>query len=269
MGVTALPLDPNITTWVLVPIFVAMFVIAILQDNLRVLLLSSATRPSASQLRRDHMLQRAVRLRSACAVLPDTDAWHRHRAFFTNTKRGSFSVSLRESASDGALLKFTLSMLETWGPANNGAMMKQYALNFVPNILLGVFVNHFFSGFIVAKLPFSLPASFRYILHSGINLPHLDTCYVSSISWYVLSMLCVRSLASMVTEWVQNFQPVQLQNVPTQSPIMSSMLLGLPMMGGGGPSEEQMLQAERDNLHITTRDDRWLNEAEKRLLALK
>jgi hypothetical protein len=170
-SVPHLPLDPEIASWVLVPVLVSMFLIAVLQDNLRVLLLSGGGSLAPERVRRDHMLQRAQRLRAACSVLPDEDSWRRRRAFFTNVERGALSKPLREAAADGMIFKLTMSMLESWGPGSGSAMLKQYALNFVPTILLGVFVNHFFSGFIVAKLPFSPPAAFRYILHSGLDLP--------------------------------------------------------------------------------------------------
>lgn len=164
------------------------------------------------------------------------------------------------------MLKLMVSMFETWGPGAGTAMLKQHALNFVPTILLGVFVNHFFSGFIAAKLPFSLPAGFRSVLQSGLPLPELDTCYVSSLSWYILSLFGVRSLASLFVEWLQNFQAVQLADVPQQSMLMGS--LGVPLMIGAGSSEEDLVKAERDNLHVTTRDENLLRNVEKRLLAL-
>ncbi len=268
MAVPVLHLDPEIRVWVLLPILVTMFVIAILQDNLRVLLLSGPARVSRARLLRDHVLQRSTRLRNACGVLPDDEAFRRKRAYFTNTTNGWFSRSLNETAADGFMLKLTLPLLEAWGPGAGGAMLKQYALNFVPTILLGVFVNHFFSGFIVAKLPFSLPSSFRYMLHSGVMLPELDACYVSSLSWYFLALMGVRNLAALLTDWMQDYQTVQLQEVAQQSPIVSTMLLGMPIMGSGGPSDEQMARLERDNLHVTRRDPAFLDEAEKRLLAL-
>jgi hypothetical protein len=271
-SVPHLPLDPEIASWVLIPVLVSMFLIAVLQDNLRVLLLSGGGGGGAStnlgRIRRDHLLRRAQRLRAACSVLPDESTWRSKRAYFTNTERGAFTAPLREAKADGMMLKFTMTMLESWGPGTGSTMLKQYALNFVPTILLGVFVNHFFSGFIVAKLPFSPPSAFRYILHSGLDLPELDTCYVSSLSWYILTLIGVRSLAGLLTEWLQNFEPVQLQSLPQQSPIMTQMLIGLPIPGSGGPSEEKVLEAERDNLHITVRNASLLGSVEERLVAL-
>ena len=147
-------------------------------------------------------------------------------------------------------------------------LLIRYALNYIPTIVLGVFVNHFFSGFIAVKLPFSLPASFRYILHSGIQLTELDTCYVSSLSWYFLTLLGTRNMAALVTDWLHSHASVELEAVPQQSPLASAMLLGLPMMGGSGPSEEQIFLGERDNLHVTKWDPKYVAEADKRLLAL-
>ena len=168
--------------------------------------------------------------------------------------------------------------------------MKQYALNFVPTILLGVFVNHFFSGFVVGRLPFPLPASFKALLHGGIYLPELDTCFLSSLSWYILSLVGLRSVASLlVFDYSVLDRPapsggssvgVPSLSAPSAAPpvhqaMLASMLTGGMPMGGamgagagpGAPPEEQQMVALRDALHaenVWTSDT--LDNVEMRLM---
>lgn len=51
---------------------------------------------------------------------------------------------------------------------------------------MGMFVNYFFAGFILGKVPFQLSPSFRLMLQRGIDLPSLDVTYFTSLSYYIL-----------------------------------------------------------------------------------
>ena len=51
---------------------------------------------------------------------------------------------------------------------------------------MGMFVNYFFAGFILGKVPFRLSPSFRPMLQRGIDLPSLDVTYFTSLSYYIL-----------------------------------------------------------------------------------
>ena len=49
---------------------------------------------------------------------------------------------------------------------------------------VGMLVGNFFSGFITLRLPFSLTERFKVITQQGVNVPGLDSSYVSTSSWY-------------------------------------------------------------------------------------
>ena len=51
---------------------------------------------------------------------------------------------------------------------------------------MGVFVNYFFGGFILGRIPFALSPKFRLMLQRGIDLPSLHPSYFTSLSYYML-----------------------------------------------------------------------------------
>ena len=63
-------------------------------------------------------------------------------------------------------------------------MMKQNVQGMF-NIFLFSVVGSFFSGFIIAQVPFPLGQKFKAITQQGLNLVALDPSYVSSMSWYL------------------------------------------------------------------------------------
>lgn len=87
-------------------------------------------------------------------------------------------------------------MMMTNPDAMMGGMRQQLA-TLGPQLALGAFVNFFFRGFILAKLPFALSPRFRGMVQSGIDLPSLDVSYLSSLSLYMLLLFGSRGLMTL------------------------------------------------------------------------
>merc|ERR1712001_665533 len=83
-------------------------------------------------------------------------------------------------------------------PTMASEMMKGQLLNMVPNIGIGYLVNMFFSGFLIAKVPFPLTFRFKAMLQRGIELPTLDASWIGSASWYFICIFGLRRLYSLV-----------------------------------------------------------------------
>merc|ERR1712078_827381 len=77
-------------------------------------------------------------------------------------------------------------------------MMMDMMNMIVPQMLTGAWVNFFFTGFVIAKIPFPLTQRFRTMLQRGIDLASLDVTYVSSLSWYFLNLFGLRGLNQLV-----------------------------------------------------------------------
>jgi len=118
-------------------------------------------------------------------------------------------------------------------------------------------VNYFFSGFVLVKLPFPLPVSFKMMLQRGIDLTTLDASYVSSLSWYFLTMMGLRGINSLVLG----------DNVADDASMMQdqmNMQMGAAM---GQQDVPKLFQAEKENLELVPHE--WeLRDIEKRVLGV-
>ena len=93
-------------------------------------------------------------------------------------------------------------------PMNMGGMMmnsKSMSEMLKNNLSMGVstmlqyaWVSYFFSGFILAKVPFPLTQKFRVMLQRGVEIQNLDVRYVSSLSLYFLVLCGLGGLQSLI-----------------------------------------------------------------------
>ena len=110
-------------------------------------------------------------------------------------------------------------------------MMKQQLGGLGPQLALGAFVNFFFRGFILGKLPFSLSPKFRSMLQSGIDLPSLDVAYLSSLSFYMLLLFGSRGVMMLF------FQDAAVNDVAMTVPDANANTNGFYESYSNGPSE--------------------------------
>ncbi len=80
--------------------------------------------------------------------------------------------------------------------AQSGMMdnMKGMLVMMATTIPAMAWINSFFAGFVLAKVPFSMTQQFRSLTQSGIDMSNLDVSYVSSVSFYFLIVFGLNQL---------------------------------------------------------------------------
>ena len=73
-------------------------------------------------------------------------------------------------------------------------MMKNNMAMMIPNTLIMSWINAFFSGFVIIKLPFPITVKFKSMLQAGVATREMDPRWMSSISWYFLCYFGLQSV---------------------------------------------------------------------------
>ncbi|KAH3682128.1 hypothetical protein WICPIJ_006931 [Wickerhamomyces pijperi] len=114
--------------------------------------------------------------------------------------------------------------------------------NMVSQFLLMQFVQFFFAGLILMKLPFPLTTSFKQMVQSGVNTDELDVRWVSAVSFYLIANLGLPSVFN-----VAGFgEDQQAQGAMDQNQMMGMM----PSLGGSPPQPEKIMEQEAKDVQI-------------------
>jgi len=132
-------------------------------------------------------------------------------------------------------------------------MLKKNVTMLVPQLLIVGWVQYFFSGFLLVKIPFPLTLPFRGMLQRGIELAGLEVTYVSSLSWYFLNLFGLRGINTLV---------LGEANAADDAKLMQQQMMG----AGGMIDTKKLYKAEKENIDLV--EHKWaVEEVEKRILA--
>ncbi len=262
-------LDSNIRDWVVLPLFVIMVAAGLLRFYMGNLL-----RPASKPISK--VAQRTQTTLRATSALK-TGATHFLSTNKLEARRLAYPEILKEQAEwCENHLDEKAAALEAEGESSDmpnpfAAMegMQGNMVFMVQNMVMMQAIQHFFSGFILLKVPFHLTMGFKQMFQRGLEgLATLDTSYVSSVSWYFLVMFGLRGFFRLVigSPKMETMQSQQLLSSLGHKP------------GGGNPAQsadddailKQMTQ-EAENLPIVLPKQfkSQLDGVEKRLLKQK
>ncbi|RKP12592.1 integral membrane protein DUF106-domain-containing protein, partial [Piptocephalis cylindrospora] len=244
-------LDPSIRDWVLIPIMAAMILVGVFRHHVTVLLTGEPKKPTYKALREGKALFRSQILRTNGSNLPNGAYQSRKSYLMEAFKKGEY---LKAPADPDAGPPNPMT-----DPAGMDMMMdgmKKQMAGMIPQMLIMTWVNFFFSGFVLVRLPFPLTIGFKSMLQRGVNTADMDVTWVSSLSWYFLNLFGLRGLFTIL-----------LGDNNCKSRDMQAMTsMGMTQQQPGQVQDfPKLFEAERENLQMTPHV--WEGEGvEERLL---
>jgi len=182
-------LDPAIRDWVVLPMVLIMVITGLLRHS-TTSILKSTKQFTATDRSNKSVLQRVGRLRMSGGFL-SSQRYEARRLFWTKKEKGGLRpeggvlMAKEMAGADGAMPGMPNPAAAMEGMMGQGSFMVQ-------NMVMMQGIQHFFSGYVLLKVPFPLTKGFKSMFQRGIDLPTLDVSYVSSVSWYFLVMFGLR-----------------------------------------------------------------------------
>lgn len=243
-----LVLDPGIRNFVLIPILVVVICKTFLTTNLMTCMKKPPPKKKKEKVVDGNCMMRSAKLRGGCHWIPE-DGFEMRRHQYA--KEMLKEVEVPEVPPEQSMQDMNNMM----------SMMQGNTVSMVSHIGFMFWVNTFFTGFLIIRLPFPVPESARQIVQRGIAMKSLECAYVSSLSWYFMSMIGARGLTTAMSGG----------NVVDDMKMMKDQMAN--PMGGGQPQmggkydPNPMFKAEREELGIVDRTFN-LEFAERRLLEM-
>nr|CAG4645730.1 EOG090X0B72 [Lynceus sp. MCZ IZ 141354] len=225
-------LDPEIRTWVFLPIVLITFLVGVIRHYVSILI-SSQKKIELQQVQDSQALIRSRLLRENGKYIPKANFLMR-KHFFNNDETGYFKTQKRPAATPNPMTN----------PDMMTDMLKGNITNVLPMIVIGGWINWTFSGFVTTKVPFPLTLRFKPMLQRGVELVSLDASWVSSASWYFLNVFGLRSIYALA---------LGENNAADQSKVMAEQMSGAAM--AMPPDPKAAFKAEWEALEIV--DHQW------------
>ncbi|KAI0082570.1 transmembrane protein [Panus rudis PR-1116 ss-1] len=257
----SLYLDPQIRDWVLFPITFVMILVGILRHYVVLLLQSPPKKQAKEAIREQRALARSQILRATAANSPLPPAYYKG---ISNHLSDAFAAGtyLKDGPPKGDAAPTPPNPL-TDPNAMDGMMagMKTQMVMMVPQMVIMGWINFFFQGFVLIKLPFPLTLGFKSMLQRGIETPDMDVRWVSSLSWYFLNFFGLNGLYRLILGNENSADSSRDMNSP-----FAAAAAAQPAPGAA-QDFNKLFKAERDNLEFSEGLHSWIaSDADTRIL---
>ncbi|KAL9593706.1 MAG: hypothetical protein Q9219_007422 [cf. Caloplaca sp. 3 TL-2023] len=169
--------DSALFYWILFPITIVMILTGVLRHYATVLLMSPPKKQDSAAIREQRSLLRGINLRNNAYSISSSAFAARKNYMTVAYKEGAFLKDAENRGkpapnpmTDPAAMEGMMGMMK-----GNMAMM-------VPQTLIMGWINAFFAGYVIMKLPFPLTLRFKSMLQSGVATRDLDVRPFSSSS---------------------------------------------------------------------------------------
>ncbi len=240
MGLTVpeLLLDPYIKLWVLLPISIVMVLVGVLRTYISMTLEASPKIESHKLLREQQHIRRLANYCGYSFVIRNKMEYDTKIEYFVKEYSGTKYLRKLPPKDPNEQPNPLVD------PGSNDFLMqsmKSTLANWIPQSVILWWVNFFFKGYVIMKLPFAVTSNFKSMLQTSINTRDLNASYVSSISWYFVNLLGLKSVYALVFN--DNSLANKLMAQQQQQPIQ-------PQIAGAGPSAQQLFQNRLESLKI-------------------
>ncbi|KAL4241436.1 ER membrane protein complex subunit 3 [Abortiporus biennis] len=254
-------LDSQIRDWVLFPITLVMILVGVLRHYVVLLLQSAPKKLTKEAIREQRALIRSQILRATSANSPIPPSHYK-----------SISQNLSHAFANGTYLKDGPPKGDTpSAPPNpltdpaamDGMMagMKTQMVMMIPQMVIMGWINFFFQGFVLIKLPFPLTLGFKSMLQRGVETPDMDVRWVSSLSWYFLNFFGLNGLYRLILGSDNAADSSRDMNTP-----FAAAAAAQPQPGQA-QDYNKLFKAERDNLEFSEGLYSWVGkDVETRIL---
>lgn len=230
--------DPQLFYWILFPITVVMILTGVLRHYATILTANVPKKQDILSIREQQSLLRGINLRiNGNSISPES---FRSRQ---NNLVGAFKTGVYlkdpEKKGQGA----PNPMTDPAAMEGMMGMMKGNIAMIVPQTLIMGWINTFFSGFVIIRLPFPLTIKFKSMLQAGVATKEMDPQWMSSISWYVL---CIFGLQPVINYLAGSDEASgqMAQQLGQMSPTAGAQLFG------PGIDADKQFQSEAENLAV-------------------
>ncbi|WFD28538.1 hypothetical protein MNAN1_003550 [Malassezia nana] len=267
-------LDSALRNWVLLPITLVMVLVGILRQNLMKLLESKPKLTTLTEARQRHILARSSALRMNYPAIPPTSVEGR-KAFLSRVLGdGTYLAPETKQAAEKAANRQPDEMPES--PLNESTMegmmqmAKRSLVMMIPQTVIMGWINFFFTGFVITRLPFPLTQRFKIMLQRDVDTTDLNVSWVSSLSWYFLNLYGLDAIYRLV---LGNAQAAD--SMRDMAAFGSGAALVNQTQNPMAPQTDhiKLHHAERDSLELIgavgTKEVRWIGDGiEARVLDL-
>ncbi|KAF7516580.1 hypothetical protein G7054_g14097 [Neopestalotiopsis clavispora] len=230
--------DPQLFYWILFPITTVMILTGVLRHYATVLMASAPKKLEQPALKEQRSLVHGIAVRSNFHALTAPSFKARREALTTAYESGAYLKDPERRGQPPAN-----PMTDPGAMDGMMGMMKNNMAMIIPNTLIMSWINAFFSGFVILKLPFPLTIKFKSMLQAGVATKEMDPRWMSSISWYFLCYFGLQFVFNLL-----------LGNEAAASQ-MAQQMQGMggaqaPNMFGPGTDPDKQFQTEAENLAV-------------------
>jgi len=237
-------IDPKIRDWVLIPIIVVMFFVGVFRFYLNQYMTYNKTpeKPNKTVVK-DHgnknVIAMCQKLIQNFLIIPET-AFRMRKSYFCKKPNGVLNRSFGNSTQNpmGGNMMMNPSMMTD--------MLKNNLSMAVSTMLQFAWISFFFSGFVLAKVPFSLTQKFKMMMQKGVEIQNLDVKYVSSLSLYFLILFGLNGLQGLLLTSKEDDEDF------TKNSELENMKNPMGAMGNPGqqPDYAKLFTSERENIEL-------------------